>query len=262
MPYVAGLPLELWLVIAAFGIPGAWIVFDLLKALPDAIKVMGSNYFGFRLGLALLLILVLVGFIGVAMLVIAWRLYQRDRVGRGLAYAFAGTIILAVVFADNATTAEVCAMLISIVGIAILGLTPRVREIFDRAASPDGEPTSVVVSRTLIAVFTATAALTAVSYLLLATINGKYVLVAIIAAAIAVGSSVGSRRLKAADRQARLYLSVGAGIGIVLLLILGRSDSGLLVTLGWLASAVGALWLPNDARVFFGDQPIKLGASL
>jgi hypothetical protein len=258
LPMVAGLPVELWLVIAAFAIPGGWIAFDVVKALPDAIKAFGAEFFGFRFGLALMMILLLVGLLGAAMLAIAWRLYRRDRVGRGLAYAFAGTIVVSVALSNDGTTAETLAMVFSLVGIAILGLAPRVRDVFDRSAAPDGAPTSVVVSRTAIAIFSAIAIMCTVIYLLLASASAKYIFAALVAGGAAFLAMTWSKRLTHADRRARLYLSVGGAIVAILLLVLGRFSAGLLFPLGVIVSAVAALWLPNDARTFFGDDPLNV----
>jgi hypothetical protein len=106
LPMIGELRLELWLVIAAFALPGGWIVFTVVKALPDAIKALGTQFFGFRIGLALTMILVLVGLLSAGMLVIAWKLYHRERVARGLAYALGGTIVVSVLFSNARTSAE------------------------------------------------------------------------------------------------------------------------------------------------------------
>jgi hypothetical protein len=55
-------------------------------------------------------------------------------------------------------------------------------------------------------------------------------------------------------------MTIGGAAVAVLLIALGRASTGLLVPLGLIVSAVGALWLPNDARVYFGDEPIKISA--
>ena len=260
LPIISELPLELWLVIGAFALPGAWIVFEVIKGLPDAIKLFGAQFYGFRLGLALMLILLMVGLLGVAMLAIAWRLYHRDRVGRGLAYAFAGTIIISVLLSSNRTGWETGAMIFSIAGIAILALAPRVRALFDPTATPGAVPTSVIVSRTLIAVFSALAIFIAVIYLLLASISGKYAVAALVAGTAAALASHWSKRLNDADRTARQALSIGGLVVVVLLIVLGRASTGLLIPLGLIVAAIGSLWIPNDARAFFGDDPIRTWA--
>jgi hypothetical protein len=257
-PVISGLPLELWLVIAAFALPGAWVTIKIITALPDAVNAMGSSFFGFRIGLALFLLVVLVGLVGVAMLVISWRLYNRDRVGRGLAYAFAGTLVVSIAFSNDQTAAEGWAMILSIVGIVILAMAPRVRRIFDEQASSVGEPTSVVVSRMLIAIFSAFAVLVAVIYILLSTISGKYAAAGIIALLLAAGAMRLSRGVSTGDRQARLFVSIGAAGYIVLLLALGRASAGLLIPIGLAGAAVLCLWIPNDARAFFGDSPLSV----
>lgn len=256
LPILAGLPLELWLVIAAFALPGAWLAFEVLKSLPDAFKLLGAQFVGFRIGLALIIILVLVGLLGAGMLAIAWKLYQRDRVARGLAYSFATTVAVSVLFSSDRTSAETGALLLSVAGILILGFGPRVRAIFDRSAAPDGAPTSVIVSRTIIAIYTATAILVGVTYLLLSTVSAKYAVIGLITIGGALASIKWSRRLSSADRQARQYLSIGASALVVLMLALGQKSTGLLVPVGLIVSAIASLWLPADARLFFGDQPL------
>lgn len=254
-PIVQGLPIELWLVIAAFAIPGAWVLIKALSLIFPAFKYLGADYFGFRLGLALVLILVLVALIGAALLVIAWRLYQRDPVGRGLAFATAGTLVLSVALSSDHTAAETWAMLFSLAGIAILALVPRVKEIY--MPRPGDAPTSIVVGRTLIAIFSAYAILIAAIYFLMATVDGKYVIAGLVAGAIAVGASAMSKRLNTADRQARQYISIGAALAVLALLIFGQSSAGLLLPIGFIAATVICLWVPNDARRFFGDDPLN-----
>lgn len=69
-----------------------------------------------------------------------------------------------------------------------------------------------------------------------------------------------SKRLDYGDRAARQILSIGAVVVAILLLVSGRSTTGLLISFGLLVSRLGALWLPNDARTFFGDQPLHIAS--
>lgn len=255
-PLAAGTPVELWLVVGAFALPGAWIAFNMLKALPDALRALGSQFYGFRIGLAFTLIIVLIGLVGVGMLIIAWRLYQRDRVGRGLAYVVAGTIVVSVAGSGGGGAANTVALLCSVAGICILAFSPRVSELFDESTIPGAAPTSVIVSRVAIAIFSAIGALTSLTYLLLGSVSGKYVLVAVLIAAGAVLASTRSGRLMQADRTARQQLTIGGAALFILMIALGQSAIGLLVPLGLIAATLAALWLPNDARGFFGDTPL------
>jgi len=261
-PVMAGqLPIELWLVILAFAIPGGWLVFMTLKALPDSLQLLGAQFFGFRIGLALTLIIVLVGLLGVGMLAISWKLYQRDRVGRGLAYVFCGVLAVSVIGAGGGSSAETIALLCSIGGIGILALSPRVQEVFNSPMSADGAPTSIIVSRVVIAIFCASGALTAITYLLLASENGRFALVAIGIGAATIFASRTSARLMEGNPSARQQLTIG-GVGLAVLMIaFGQSAPGLLVSLGLVLGAIGMLWIPNDARVYFGDAPIAYASS-
>jgi hypothetical protein len=58
------------------------------------------------------------------------------------------------------------------------------------------------------------------------------------------------------DRKARLELSV-AGVAFVLLLLLFTKHAAqLIVAAGLVASVLALVWLPKDARAFFGDPPL------
>lgn len=259
---VAGLPLELWLVIAMFALPGAWLTVNVLGELPDSLSLIGAEFFGWRIGLALTLIVVMVGLMGAGMLAIAWKLYRVDRVGRGLSYVVAGTIMIGVITSGNTTSADVAALLGSIAGASILAASPRVRETFAGPSAIHRDvPTSVIVSRVSVGLFSALAVVLALTYFLLATVDASYALVGVVALLVVALASKSSARLMQADRQARVQLSIGAGVLVVLALALGKASTGLTLPLGLIAAAIACLWLPNDARAFFGDPPLLKATS-
>lgn len=254
---VAGLPIELWLVIGLYALAGGALVIQALRALPDTFDVIELLP---RLGFALLLLLVAIGALGAGLLLVAWRLHQADRVGRGLAYVAAAMVFTSVAFSDNPSTSAIIALLASIAAAAVLGLSPNVRTHFTGPNAPHwDEPTSIVVARTCVIVLAVLLAIVSLAFLLLGSDEGRYIVVALGLIGVAIGGFLVSQRLPAADRQARVILTVGAGIAFVLIL-LGLHDGGSVMLLGLVAAVPVALWVPPDARTFFGDPPLQLGA--
>lgn len=260
-PLPGGLPIELWIVIGAFAIPGGWVLIHALNALPDALKLIGSSFLGFRIGLAFALLIALVGAMGAGMLWIAWRLYRLDRIARGLAFVVAGTIVASVLFAGDGGGGNTAALLGSLVGAAILQFSPAVKVLFTGdLAGQSAVPTSVIVSRVTLTVCGLFALVVAVTYFLLATFEGRYWIVGVLIVAACVAGHLYSARLMSADRAARQNISVGITGVVLLVLILGKFSTGLFLPVGLGVGAVACLWLPNDARRFFGDPPLDYGA--
>ena len=68
------------------------------------------------------------------------------------------------------------------------------------------------------------------------------------------------KRLAVPDRQARLWVSGAAGL-VLLLLLISHRYNGFAILIGLTAAIPAALWLPADARAFYGDPPLKVTAS-
>ena len=250
--------------IALFAIPGAYIVIEVLRALPDTLRLFESGYaLGFRIALFFLMILLLVAAIGAALLAVAWLLYLGRRVGRGLAYVVAGDVFVTIVLSDSRTTGQVVAAVACAVGVAILMFSPAVRDVFTGAAARDSDqPTSIVIARVLVVVVGYFLLLIAVLYFLAASIDSKYTVLGVLLVSLGVAAWLGARKLSFRDAQARMWLSLGAGAGIVLMLALGQRSTGLLEPIGLLAAIPVCLWLTPDARAWFGDEPIDLLATV
>lgn len=261
LPRLAGLVLELWVVIALFAGAGAYLVISVLVVLPDALRLFGS-FLGPRWALLVLILLLIVGAIGAALLAIAGLLYQRSRVGRGLAYVASGVVALSVILSDNRTTAQVVALFASLAAGAILAFAPAVRDDFTGVGAPaSDQPTSVVIARVLLAIVSGLLALLGCLYLLVADVDSEFAVLGVVSLALAGGALFTLIRLAGPDRQARLLASAGAGVGIVLILALSERNTAEVVPVGILAGIAGCLWLPKDARAFFGDSPLDLGGA-
>jgi hypothetical protein len=250
-------PPEVWLVIAAFVVPGAWLVWSALRGLPDSLDLIG-NGFGWRFGLVLTLLLVVIGMLGVGMLAIAVMLHRGDRVGRGLAYVVAGSIALGYVFADVHTHAETAAVLGALAGAALLAFAPGAQAFFTGERSRHRDiPTPIIVACTGITVYCAIAGVVALIYLVEGTLSARWLFVAAGFAVSIVLAWSRSARLMQRDILARRDISLGA-IGLIILLVaFGKRDLEVIVPVALVATIAVALWIPAEARAFFGDAPLN-----
>jgi hypothetical protein len=246
------IPLELLTVCSLMGFAGLLILWPVLKSLPDLFKLLGSS--GFVLDLAALLIIMwlLLGFFGATCLVLAWRLAHADRVARGISYILLGAIALSLLLGNVHDTQLTLVLLACCAAIGVLWLSPNVGAFFAGAGAPDGDqPVPVVVARTLIAVWGGCVLLEGLLFLPLGSLGGAYLPVGLVLVAIGGGAFLVNRRLADGDDTARRIASGGAALNLILLIILGRSDPGVLIPLALVAGVVWNLWYPLESRRFF-----------
>jgi hypothetical protein len=252
-------PLELWVVIALFAVPGAYITVAGLDALVAAFDLFD---FGTRFALLLALLALLVVSIGVAFLGIAWMLFVRSRVGRGLAYVVAGIALLSAILSEgdggNAYRSEGLIAVGSIVAIVLLGLAPAVREVFTGPDAPAAtEPTSVVIARVCTAAAVWANGVVGLSLVLLGDVDSSYYVYGLLELGAAAVLLYAFRQLRGPDRRARVIISVAAGVAIVAAL-LGPGLDGLALGVVVPATVLVCLWLAPDARRWFGDRPLDV----
>jgi hypothetical protein len=254
---IAGLPLELWLVVGLFAAPGIYLVQLALRALPDAFRLFHDTFGPFRkLALVFAILLFVVLALGAAFLGIAWMLQRRDRVGRGLAYVVVACIASLVIFGDGTTTGEVLSLFAGLLAAAILAFAPAVQDAFTGARAPQrAHPTSIVVARVAMAVWIALLLLASLLDFLLGDIAGKYIAIGVLELLVAAAVLGLYFRLPIGDRTTRGIVTVGAVFALVLLLV-GRHDNGFVILVGLTAAIPVCLWVPRDAREFYGDGPL------
>jgi hypothetical protein len=254
---VAGMPLEIVIPIALFAIAGVYLIQFAIRALVDAFRVL-SYVDGQlqRLFLVVAVVIFLVLALGVALLLIAWLIQRLDPVGRGLAYVVVACLSTLVIFGDGSTTGEVLSLIGGLVAVAILASAPAVRDALDGPnAKRRSLPTSICVAQISIFVWIALLLVAATLHFVLADISGKYVAVGVLELIIALGALALVLGLSIRDRTTRAIISVAAVLGVVMLLI-GRHDAGFTLLIGLTAAIPAFLWLPRDARAFYGDGPL------
>jgi hypothetical protein len=260
-------PLELWVVIALFAVPGAFLAIIALDSLFNALDLLSSSSGIFlRLALVIVLLDLIVASVAAALLGIVWMLYLRSRVGRGLAYVVAGMTFASVVIAGgaggigdaDAYRAGGLFFLASLGAIVLLGLAPAVREVFTGPNAPAAEePTSVVIARVCLAATVWGSALSGLVLMLLGPEEGRYFAYGLLLLGVAAVLVALYRRLRQPDRQARVFVSGAAGLAIVVNLLGPSSDAVPLGVVGP-ATVLVCLWLTPDARRWFGDEPIAM----
>jgi hypothetical protein len=133
LPRISGIALEVWAVIALYAAAGAYLVVAALIVLPDVFDLLGSEFFGFRFGLFLLILVAIVAATGAALLAIAYLVHRKSRVGRGLAYVAAGVITWSVILEQNegasgssqgVATLSIVTMILALLAAGVLGLAP------------------------------------------------------------------------------------------------------------------------------------------
>jgi len=260
---LAGLPLELWIVIGLFGAAGIYLVQASIRALSDAFDLWGtygSDWAWHRFVLVIIILLFVVLALGVGLLAIAWMLHRGDRVGRGLAYVAVASLTAIVVFGNGVSTGETLSMVAGFVAAAILAFSGAVRDVFTgpnaRSAS---QPTSIVVARVAMALWIALLTVAAVVNFLLGDVAGKYIAIGVLELVIAIAVLLLYFRLPIRDRTTRNITTFGA-IAALILLLVGQHGSGFVVLLGLTAAIPFCLWIPPDAREFYGDPPISAAA--
>lgn len=269
LPRIAGLPAELWLVVALFAATGAYLaIWVLVEVVPEMAGL--ANWLGFRLMLFVLLPYLLILLLGVGLVAIAWLMWRRSRIARGLAYMLLAATLVSTLVLSNESSSGVISesvlgsgvaltvVLFTVAAAAILAISPAVREHFTGADAPaSDQPTSVTVARVLLIMVASTYAVVAVLYFLVVDLlPTDGIVVGVVSGVIAGVGAVVASRLAAPDRVARLAITVVAGAALVLVLVVGESVQASIIPACVMVAIPFALWIPPDARLFFGDPPI------
>ncbi|MCD2187857.1 hypothetical protein [Actinomycetospora soli] len=261
----AAVPALLWVVIAMFAIVAACLLYPTLVLLR-----LGAAFFSFSpaLGLLGLGIALVMGSFVVAFARVGYGLYEGSRVARGIAFVLAGYLLLACFAMPVATGLTVVLALGSIGVVAALACVPSARAWF---AGPWGRatelPTSIVVAQTVVLYSSAITALLAatllVSGIAVASLVGSTASLMILGALLCAGIAGVGFWAKAAigrgERLARVLVTGATVADLVVVLLLSSADESvlpLLASFGLHAAVVIALWLPADARRFFGEAAL------
>lgn len=253
---IAGLPLELWLVIGAYGISGAVLCIYLLDPMFTLIKDLLTFSGSFRFTIAFLALVWIAFSVGAAFIAIAVMLYRRSRVGRGLAYILPTATIASTILDPQPYKGRTVVLILSVAAIAILALSPAVREFFTGLGAPGtNEPTSIVIARACMIASAYGNGLIGIALVLLGSFDGKYVAYGLLLLTAAGGLAFFYQRLRAPDRSARLLVTGAAALAVIVQLVSQDTSNGGLGLIMPIAVVI-CLWVTPDGRRFFGDRPL------
>lgn len=234
---------------------GALTLYPAVRVLPDIVEALSDSGLARTFGLLLLSVWAMLAFAGCALVYLAWRLGHGDRVARGLAYVLLGGLGTAILIGGHPPTEFVFVTVFCFAAVAVLGGAPRVRSFFAGADEPEGEqPTPVVIARTLVAVWSGVMIFVGVTWLPLGGLAQPFVPIGLALIAIGVAAWYLNRRLASGDPTARTIISAGAAVYLVLLLILGERQPGVIVPLSLAVGVVVHLWLPPQSQEYFAAK--------
>jgi hypothetical protein len=247
----AGVPPDLLAVCALMALAGLLTLWPVVTSVPDLLEIVfSSDSFSRAFGLLLLTFWLMLAFFGCACLLLAFRLTQGDRVARGLTYVLLGGLALSILVGNTKTTGLWITMLVSAAAVAVLALAPGPRAFFAQGAQGE-HPDGLVIARTLIAVWAGIMAVAGLMMLPTGSLAAKYAIVGLLFLALGAVAFFLNSRLAHGDPVARVVVSTGAVVYLVLLLILGDRSPGLLLPLAMVIGVAGYLWIPADVQRYF-----------
>ncbi|HZP14743.1 MAG TPA: hypothetical protein VFA96_02885, partial [Nocardioides sp.] len=221
------MPIEVALVIGALLAAAAFLLWPVATNIGDVIRAVSHSGFERDFGLFLLCLLVFVAGMGVGLVILAWQLLQRDRVGRGVTYVVAGTLIAAVLFAKTRTGWDIGVAIASAAVIFLLGFSDPAREWFTGPESrTHALPVPIVVSATVATVMAAGTILVGLALLALGHLGDSQVQGVLLCVTGLITLAV-LKGVRAGNQQARLVLSGLMIAAIVLTLSVGSSNRAL-----------------------------------
>ncbi|WP_433030734.1 hypothetical protein [Actinomycetospora sp. CA-053990] len=268
----SAVPGLLWAMIAGFGIVAACLLYPTIVFLRLGAAMFSSPALGL-LGLAIALVS---GSFVVAFARVGYGLYEGSRVARGVAFVLAGYLLLSCFAMPVATGLTVVLAVGSLGVVAVLAFAPSARAWFAGPWCRGTElPTSIVVAQTVIlyssgitALLAATLLVAGIALLALpyaAGTAGLMIVTALVCAAVAAVGFWAKAAVARAERLARVLVTVATAADLVVVVLLSAADESvlpLLAAFGLHAAVVVALWLPADARRFFGEAALPVVENL
>ena len=178
-----------------------------------------------------------------------------DRVARGLTYVLLGGLAGSILIGNEHTTGLTLVVVACVIAIAVLALAPGVQQFFAGAGAPQGgQPVGLVVARTLVSTWASCIGVVGLMLLPLGGLGGKFVTVGLLFIVIAGVAFYLNGYLADGDLTARRIVSAGAGVYLVLLLVLGQRSPGLILPLALIVGVVWNLWAPLEVQDYFNAR--------
>ncbi|MGH9071538.1 MAG: hypothetical protein ACRDX8_10340 [Acidimicrobiales bacterium] len=210
----------------------------------------GGLFEAFEVFALVLLAITLV--LGVGCVYLARRVQQGDRVARVLAIVVCITIGSACILTSARDLGWVLSAVVALATAGILAFDPVVKAHFlGEDATYGAEPSAVVAARVLLVCVACAVILVGIMFLPLGAYEPSLIAVGLIYIGIGGCYLYLSRRLAAGSATARVVLS-GIVIGyVVLAVVAGHAQPGVLLPVSMALCILGLLWLPESSRNYF-----------
>ncbi len=250
-------PRQLWGVIGTLFAVGAVSVCWSLYWGYESLSLFSDGSMGVALGAFLLVVLAIPLCFGLGSILVGRRLQAGDRVARVVAvvlYASAAAAFLLTGVRD---------LVLVLVAFACLGIAGMLT--FDRAtrahftgveARYGAEPSTVVAARVLMVAVGCGMFLVGVMFLPLAELEGILALYGVIEIGLALLVFVVSRRLAKADRSARVVATALVIAYLIVALVGGHGQPGVILPVVLAIGVIGLLWVPGASRRYFESLPV------
>lgn len=250
----AGPPPQLWAVIGLLGLSGVGSLGWSIYWASQALDLFSFGRLGVALGAFVLGLLAIPICFGLGCVYLAQRLKVGDRVARILAVVLCLSAAAAFIFTGSRD------LILVLVGVTCLGVDvmllvdPTTKRHFTGPEAEHGaEPPPVVAARILLTVVGCCILLVGVMFLPLAELDGGLVVYGLLDIGIALTVFWLSRRLSKGDPSARVFVTGLALVYVLLSLLAGHGQPGVILPVGLGVGIVALLWLPETSRAYFAS---------
>lgn len=251
--------MQLWVVIwlaAGVGVLSlAWSIYWAIQIAP----ILGQGELGLVLGAFALGVLTIPLSFGIGSIYLARRMQAGDRLARVMAIVVYASAALAFILSSARDLATVLVGIGCLAVVALLAVDPSTKAHF--AGGPDAEhggPPTVVAARFLMVIVAGCIAVVGLMFLAFSTVDAVLAIGGLIQMGVAGLLFWLSRQLAHGNRGARVASSALALVYLVLNLLGGNEQPGVILPVGIAVGIVVLLWVPAASNRFFAALPVPL----
>ncbi len=247
---------RLWAVILLLAITGTLLVAVAIYFVAQTFSIFGLGGFFSAIATFVLLVSLIPLLFGAGLFYLALRLKQGDKLARVLTVLTCSSIAVAAILSGSRDLGLGIIALMCVGVVLLLTADPVVRTHF---SGPDaryaGEPVQIVSARALMVIVGVCVVIVGASFMVLAPWSGSLTIYGLIA--LAIGATVFwlSRKLAAGDASARLYTTALFVLYLIMAIIAGHGEPGVIIPVGLALGVVGLLWIPTASQQYFQELP-------
>lgn len=242
----------IWLAAGVGAVAAVWSIYWAIRIVP----VLGDGELGLVLGAFALGVLTIPLSFGVGSIYLARRMQAGDRLARLMAIVVYASAALAFILSGVRDLATVLVGIGCLAAVALLTIDPATKAHFSGESESDhGGPPTVVAARFLMVIVAGCIAIVGLMFLAFSTIDVALAIGGLIQVGVAALLFWLSRQLAHGNRTARVVSSGLALVYLVLNLLGGNEQPGVILPVGIALGIVVLLWAPAASARFFEVQP-------